>query len=411
MMRPAILAALVLVVFAASARADQPTTFPRPFVGLWITRYDFRTAEDVRRCIALAASIGGENGAVTDIFWQVRGQGDAFYKSELEPWGRELLVGLPEGRSEPAFDPLTTAIHEAHARKLKLHAWVNIMPLWKGKAAPIAPTHAYNAHPEWRLKDTAGTPQPLNDHYVIVNPLLPAVHDHIVAVCKDLVSRYPIDGLHMDYVRFVSDSMSDPAAYPRDTESLLMWEQFTGRPWQATADDKAALRTLTRDRITVLVNRIKREIVSGRPGAVLTAAVWRRPDLGRETYLQDAARWLTEGTLDRACPMIYTIDDQRFQDDLSSWVAAAPGKAISPGLGIYLHQPAQSGPQLEIAEALKSDGFALFAYAALFESVDPNQDKSAARVAERADRLKGVSAELSRRPTGSKPAAPASQAP
>src|SRR5690606_20094903 len=53
---------------------------------LWITRWDYRSADDVRKAIENAAWLG-----TTDVIWQVRGQGDAFYRSELEPWGHELL--------------------------------------------------------------------------------------------------------------------------------------------------------------------------------------------------------------------------------------------------------------------------------------------------------------------------------
>lgn len=375
--------------------APPASTLDRPFLGLWITRWDYRTAKDVAECIDRAAAIGA-----TDLFWQVRGQADAFYRSDLEPWGRELFRDLPKQSSDPGFDPLELAVRRAHERGLKLHAWVNIMPLWKGTDPPADPKHPFNAHPEWRLRDAAGTPQALNEHYVIVNPLLPAVHDHIVAVCKDIVSRYPVDGLHMDYVRFVSDTMKDPAAFPGDPESVELFKQATGRVGLDSAEEQAAFRDFKRDRITQLVRRIRREAVNARPGVVLTAAVWRRPDLAHNTYLQDAAAWLNEGTLDRACPMIYTKDDKQFHDDLAAWLAAAPGKAITPGLGIYMHAPGASKMQLDDAFTAHVAGVALFAYAAIYESVDPNQDKSPEKVTERSERLRAIRSALPADPRG-----------
>lgn len=387
-----------LVRVAAADPPEQPVPpappHERSFLGLWITRWDYRSEQDVGECIARAALLGA-----TDVFWQVRGQADAFYRSDLEPWGRELFRDLPKGTADPGYDPLAAAVNAAHARGLRLHAWVNIMPLWKGAEPPTDPHHPFNAHPEWRLRDSKGAPQPLNEHYVIVNPVLPAVHDHIVAVCKDIVARYAVDGLHMDYVRFVSDTMKDPAAYPRDPESVALFKRATGRSGLDTAEDRSAFRDFKRDQITELVRRIRREAVNSRPGVVLTAAVWRRPDLARDVYLQDAAAWLAAGTLDRACPMIYTTDDKRFHDDLAVWIAAVPGRpgtnrAISPGLGVYMHAPGASRVQLDDAAAQHTDGVAIFAYAALFESVDPNQDKSAEKVAERAERLKSLRAAL-----------------
>lgn len=376
-----------------------PNTSTQPFIGLWITRFDYLTAADVRDAIGHAADLG-----VTDILWQVRGQGDALYESILEPWAEELTTKSPGRKGTiPPFDPLALAVELAHARGLRLHAWVNIMPLWKGKNAPKDLQHPFNAHPEWRLRDAAGTPQPLNDHYVIVNPLLDSVHNHIVNVCKDILKRYPVDGLHMDYVRFVSDTMKDPAAYPGDPRSIAIFEEATGAKWIGSDANKVAFRDFKRQRITDLVRRIRKEAIVVRPGAVFSAAVWRRPDLARESYLQDAALWLNEGTLDRALPMIYSKDDAQFADDVDAWMAAAPNARITPGLGIYLHTPAGSAKQLEISATKRTSGFALFAYASLFKSPDKNQDRTPKHIAERAERLKNITAEVASRRAGRTP--------
>ena len=92
--------------------------------GIWVTRWDFRSPEDVRRVVADAASIG-----VTDVFWQVRGQGDSYYRSRIEPWGEELFRD-DRSRTDPGFDPLALAVQEAHRRGVRIHAWFNVMPMW-----------------------------------------------------------------------------------------------------------------------------------------------------------------------------------------------------------------------------------------------------------------------------------------
>lgn len=406
MLRAMLVTCFLSLLVSAAVAAEPAAT--RPMVGLWITRWDYRTPGDVRECLSRAGELG-----CTDVFWQVRGAADAFYSSDLEPWGRELFRDLPADAADPGFDPLSLAVTEAHERGLKLHAWVNIMPLWKGRQPPTDRAHAFNAHPEWRLRDSAGTAQPLTDHYVIVNPLLPAVQDHLVAVCKDIVTRYAVDGLHMDYVRFVSDSMSDPSSYPRDQPSIEAFEKHLGHVWTNSPEDQVAFRNLKREQITHIVCRIKAEAVQSRPGVVLTAAVWRRPELGSDTYLQDGAKWLNDGTLDHAFPMIYTKDDKQFADDLAAWRSAAPGKPITAGIGIYLHAPGGSTSQLDLADgapATTHPNLALFAYSSLFESVDPQQDKSAARVSERADRLERIRADIDRRFVTSSPA-PATASP
>jgi len=97
--------------------------------------------------------------------------------------------------------------------------------------------------------------------------------------------------------------------------------------------------------------------------------------------------WLHMGILDRAFPMIYSAKDDQVADDLAAWVRAAPATRVTPGLGAYLHAPGQTQRQIERATLSTSSGYAMFAYAGFFESVDPNQDKSEKARAERTARL------------------------
>lgn len=385
----ALLAGCALLSPQPSTTATPPRADPTPFRGLWVTRWDYRTPDDVRKCIDDAAALGA-----TDVLWQVRGQADAFYKSDLEPWGRELFRDLKPGATSPGFDPLELAVRYAHDKGLKFHAWVNVMPVWKGKTPPADPRHMYNLHPSWRLMDSTGKFQPLTDHYVIVNPVLKDVQDHVVAVLKDIVTRYAVDGIHLDYIRFVSEKLDAKVLYPGDPLSLELFRKATGKTAVANPADRAAYQDWVRSRITELVRRIRADAVSARSGVVLTAAVWRRPEIGRDQFLQDGARWLIEGSIDRAIPMIYTDKDQQFADDLGAWLAAAPGRTVTPGLGAHMHAVDQSGRQIGLAKALPGNaaGYALFAYSALFESADPNQLKDEKSVFERSQRRKALAA-------------------
>ncbi len=355
-----------------------------PMRGLWITRWDFRSPSDVSEAIDRAASIG-----VTDVFWQVRGQADAFYRSPFEPWGEELLEDLAPGTTDPGFDPLELAIVQSHARGMRLHAWVNVMPLWKDKTPPKARNHLFYTRPEWRLHDQSGVPQPLNDHYVIVNPVLDEVQDHIVRVIADIVDRYAIDGIHLDYIRFVSESLDETKVYPGDAVSMGLFAADSGRTGVRDSDDKRAFRAWKRNRITGLVRRIGTEAVNRKQDLVYTAAVWRDPTIGQVQYLQDGALWLREGTIDAAMPMIYTDNDNQYRGDWQAWHQAASGGRIVPGLGAYKHtDPAQTIRQIRISSS--PDGYALFAYASLFDSANPLELMTPEARAERRVRRTGL---------------------
>lgn len=350
-----------------------------PYRGLWITRWDFKTEGDVRRAIDDAVSIG-----TTDILLQVRGQGDAYYPSPIEPWSHDLVDDAGE---PPSFDPLGVAIEQAHKRGVRVHAWLNVMPLWRGKTPPADPAHPYHAHPEWRLRDRAGVDQPLSDHYVIVNPALPAVHEHLRAVVADLTSRYELDGIHFDYIRFVQDTVEGDALYPGDPQTVARFQRETGAEGVDTPERRAAYRAWIRERITELVGTMVAQARLNRPGIEVSAAVWRRPDLARDEQLQDAAVWLERGLIDRAIPMIYTEDREQLAGDLAAWRDATEGAGrgvVTAGLGTYKVGPAEATRQIALTTG--AGGYCLFAYSSIFESANRFQAKTGDEVTLRRDR-------------------------
>ncbi len=336
--------------------------------GIWVTRWDYRSPGDVRRVIADAASIG-----VTDLFWQVRGQGDAYYRSRIEPWGEELFRD-DRTHTDPGFDPLVLAVREAHKRGMRIHAWFNVMPMWRGKRLPSDPDHLLYAHTEWRLQDADGRVQELHDGYVVINPVYEEVHQYLAQVVRDVVRRYDIDGIHLDYIRFLSDEIGEERLMPGDSKSLSLYARQTGNAGIASRVDRQAYQDWIRSRITDLVRTIRATALREDPGIVYSAAVWRRPDLARDRYMQDAALWANSGIVDAVMPMIYTDDDARYRDDLEAWFQAVDDRKVVPGIGAYKHD---SGGQT-VNQVLLGDSrrFAIFAYSTLFESVNPDQDQS-----------------------------------
>jgi uncharacterized lipoprotein YddW (UPF0748 family) len=111
----------------------------------WVTRFEYRTENDVRRIVAAAAQAG-----LDTVLYQVRGNATAFYRSSFEPWAEEL------GGEDPGFDPLDVACEEAAARGLALHAWVNVMPAWRGSRPPRDERQLVRARPEWMWVDQNG---------------------------------------------------------------------------------------------------------------------------------------------------------------------------------------------------------------------------------------------------------------
>jgi len=230
---------------------------------IWVTRGDYRSPDDVAK-IMEDCSKGGFNVVV----FQVRGNGTAFYPSKIEPWAEQFDF------KSPGFDPLSLAIQEAHKRKMELHAWVNVVPAWRGTKPPACPDQLYNKHPDWFWYDQRGNRQPLTSFYVSLNPCLPEVRAYLVDVFHEIVANYPVDGLHMDYIRFPSEPPAIPAGsdidYPRDAKTLALYKQAAGLEPDA---NKPAWNKWRTDQVTKLVADIRTMMRRARPSAALSASV------------------------------------------------------------------------------------------------------------------------------------------
>ena len=88
---------------------------PREVRGLWVVRTSLTSPASVSAMVAAARHAG-----VNRSFVQVRGRGDAYFASRLEPRPAALAS------QAASFDPLASVLREGHAAGLAVHAWVNV---------------------------------------------------------------------------------------------------------------------------------------------------------------------------------------------------------------------------------------------------------------------------------------------
>ena len=182
---------------SAPSLAGAVSTAERPVDYLWVLRNSLVDPDDIPQVIERARAMG-----VRGLLVQVVGRGDAWYRSDLLPRAEALGNG--------SRDPLGELLPLAHAAGLEVHAWVNCCLVWSGPRRPRSPRHVLNAHPEWiaRLSDGRSmarlTPRQLDRMQVegvFLAPAHPGVRQHLAGVVKELVLRYPVDGVHLDYIR------------------------------------------------------------------------------------------------------------------------------------------------------------------------------------------------------------------
>lgn len=241
---------------------------------------------------------------INTILLQTRIRATTIYPSQYEPWDG-CLSGFP-GKS-PGYDALQFAIDECHKRGMEVHAWVVTIPV--GKWNSYGCRQLRKRFP--RLIKRIG-----QDGYM--DPEATQTGCYLAEMCREIVQRYDVDGIHLDYIR-----------YPET------WKFRIGK-------DQA------RGNITRIVEKIHQAVKKEKPWVKMSCSpIGKFDDLSRywshgwnayTKVAQDAQAWLKDGLMDELFPMMYFRGDQFFPFAID-WKEHSYGKIIAPGLGIYFLDP------------------------------------------------------------------------
>ena len=309
--------------------------------GMWMSRFEYATkSPDSAKGNITRLFEKARHAKFNMVFFQVRGNGDAYYRSAYEPWA-ELLTGTLG--KDPGWDPLHYAVEEAHRLGLELHVWINTFPIWRGKEPPpeTTPRSAVLAHPEWIVCEKNGTPMvydPPNNNYLWISPGNPAARQHVLNVVRDIVEHYDIDGLHFDYIRYPEGSVAK--GYSHDAVSVSRFNSVEGNP------SKLSWEHWQRDQISQFVFDAYNLITAMKPNVKVSAAViGKMKGPGWTSYdgvYQDARRWMELGKIDFIMPMTYrerTHPTHPFIPLITEWQdRAAYDRHVFPGIGARLIQ-------------------------------------------------------------------------
>jgi len=361
---------LISLLLTGAAQVHQPEVR-----AIWVTRFDFKTPADVEAIVANCVRAG-----FTDIFFQIRGNGTVSYSSRVEPWAFELTGTNVEftGRN-PGWDPLKVAAASAKSRGIRLHAYMNVLPGWRGvKEPPRAAGQLWTAHPDWFMVDSLGQRmRPTGGWYAFLNPALPDVRQHLTQLAAEL-ARYDIAGLHLDYIRFPYDYKDvAPQLYPKASaeeiakRSDFSYDRFSTE--QVRTHYKNNWGAFRRASVSQTVTELQQTFKSQRGApCVISSSVLADFDLGYGTAFQDSRRWAKEQWVDWLVPMNYNAQlfDERLAKMRKSLGSRATGEQLVVGIDCKA-APAEIRRQIAAVKKAGCRGYALFAYSYLFENHQP----------------------------------------
>lgn len=371
-------------VDAASAPSVAASLPPPQRIGLWVPcEGSQRVLEHPDRALALLAT--AQTLGVTDLFVQVYRGGRAWFDASLADAAPYRAISANGG------DPLRALLTAAHARGLRVHAWVNVLSLGTHRDGPLLATLGPGAvqadrdgrslldYPELQVPEAERRFVRLGTPAVWLDPGVPGVATHLAAVFGELAARYPeLDGLHLDYIRYPDVIPFTPGArfdvgldfgFGEASRARFRGETGLAAPFRDDSRNADAFDDWRRAQVTGVVREIGAVAHGVRPGLELSAAVWAYPERAYLSLQQDWTLWLEQDLLSFAVAMAYTRDPRLFTL-LSHANAGAAGPRAWLGLGAWLFAAAPEGAAFQVREAhaTSASGIALFSYDALAES-------------------------------------------
>jgi uncharacterized lipoprotein YddW (UPF0748 family) len=313
--------------------------------GFWVDAFHdgMKSAAQVTQLVADTKA-----GNFNALFVQVRKRGDAYYLNGLEPPATDI--------SDTNYDPLQDLINKAHSGtpRIEVHAWIVTYNIWGSQGSnPKAPMHPYLLHPEWLTRKADGTTWDGKNY--AFDPGHPEVQTHTYNVCMDIVSRYEIDGLHFDYIRYTDEgSTVGSQLFGYNAKAVERFQKLHNRTDTPAANDAQWL-LFRRSQVTSLVRKVYLNAWKQRRAARISAALicygaapssastaaWQSSEAyGR--VLQDWRSWLQEGILDLGVPMLYRdYSNATRASEWNNWSAYTrdnqANRAGAVGAGVYLN--------------------------------------------------------------------------
>lgn len=267
---------------------------------------------------------------VNTVIFQTRVRGNLIYPSEHEVWC-ESLTG--KAGTSPGYDPLAFAIEECHKRGMELHAWMVAVPLGSDEVHKEMGAQSITKRYPHLCKR-------FRKHWYL-NPGHPDSQKYLASLVNELITRYDVDGVHLDYIRYPDR----PKRFPDASEYRKYGKGKSLYQWR-------------RDNITRLVRAVCHEVKRVKPWVKVSSAPLgkyrntARYNAGWNGYndvYQETQAWMQEGIQDMIFPMLYYRDNY-FYPFVLDWKEHSHGRMVIPGLGIYFLHPSEGDWTLDEVE-------------------------------------------------------------
>ncbi|WP_414620522.1 family 10 glycosylhydrolase [Calothrix sp. CCY 0018] len=302
---------------------------------------------------------------INTVFFETVNAGYTVYPSQVAPQQNPLTRN---------WDPLKSAVKLAHDRGMELHAWVWVFAAGNQRHNTILgidsnyPGPVLAAHPDWAGYDRQGKMIPEGQNKPFFDPANPQLRQYLLNQYEEIVTRYNVDGLHLDYIRYPFQDHQRNRSYGYGKAARSQFQQrygidplsispSQGDMWQ----NWTAFRT---QQIDSFVAQVSQKMRQKKPDLIMSVAVFPLPEQERISKLQQHWEvWAQRGDIDLIVPMTYALDTPTFSRLAQPWILSKKlgSTLLVPGIRLLNLPTLGAFDQVQLIRDLQVGGYALFA--------------------------------------------------
>lgn len=302
---------------------------------------------------------------INTVFFETVNAGYTVYPSKVAPQQNPLTRN---------WDPLKSAVKLAHDRGMELHAWVWVFAAGNqghNKILNINPNYpgpVLAAYPDWAGYDRRGKLIPQGQNKPFFDPANPQLRQYLLNQYLEIVTRYNVDGLHLDYIRYPFQDHQRNRSYGYGKAARSLFKQRYGvdplkiSPRQRSMWQKwTAFRT---QQINSFVAQVSQKLRQKKSDLIMSVAVFPLPEQERIQKLQQHWEvWANRGDIDLIVPMTYALDTPTFSRLAQPWILSRKlgSTLLVPGIRLLNLPTLGAFDQVQLIRDLPVGGFALFA--------------------------------------------------
>lgn len=296
----------------------------------------------------------------------------------LETWYEGYCLGAKvdvDGITTPpanaGYDALEGFVRICHEYGIEVHSWVhNFFVGYYYDNGNEYYNPLFKQYKDKYLLDIKGRDffyySANNNKFIFLNSNDRECRDLILEIYGQLVSKYDIDGLHLDYIRYPELNYgTDDFGYNQDIiDDFSAQTGIKGDPrtfLKGSSNEKAWIRFRC-DIITDWMREVYELVRETKPALWLSAATYPDIELSKNTIAQDVSSFVERGYLDEIFSMSYGIDTPTVLASVNDYVAVTKNEVFySAGIAAFLETTKENfAYQLTDVEHNGADGVSIF---------------------------------------------------